>query len=303
MLAIQVDFSLIEKMNKKVGKITVKHYLNKRTKSMSFDGELYYPLYIQIIVAGHKAQIKSKVSGFLSHYEGDMEKYFLDKNMLRLVSSGYFSESLMDKILVGKVFPFYSLFNNEIEIIQSIINSGKPFTNKSFSLYNISSIFDFYLKDIQCVLDDAMRKYYLSELNEIFLEAATDSKQKKVFNISNFFIHYINWENNFCAYYEITYEVLPTEIKFIENYLSDELKRQIKAGLAFHSRVNYLKRFLDKTEKGLFPNITFLDWKDTGMGFVLKELTKLMGKQKAAEYINSIDLILTREILQPIKLG
>jgi len=290
-------------MDKKIGKITVKHYLNKRAKSKSFDGEMYYPLYIQIIVAGHKAQIKSKVSDVLYQYEGDMEKYFLDKKILRPVSSGYFSESLMDKIMAEKAFPFYSLFIDEIGIIQSIINSGKPFTNKSFALHNISSIFELYLKDIQHVLDDAMRKYYLSELNEIFLETATDSKQKKVFNISNFFIHYINWENNFCEYYETTYEVLPTEIKFIENYLSDELKRQIKAGLTFHSRANYLKRLLDKTEKGLFPNITILDWKDTGKGFVMKEFTNLIGKQKAAEYINSIDLILTREILQPMKLG
>ena len=290
-------------MIKKVGKLTVKHYLNKRAKSKSLDGEIFYPLYIQIIVVGHKAQIKSKVSESLIHYKGNTEKYFLNKKMANLVSSGYFSDSLMDKIKSGKIFPFYPLFEDEIEIIKSIINSGQPFTNKSFSLLNISSIFELYLKDIQHVLDDAIRKYYLLELNEIFLKSTTDSKQKKIFNVSNFFIHYINWKNNFCEYYETTYEVLPTEIKFIENYLSDDLKLQIKAGLAFHSRANYLKRFLDKTELGLFPNVTLIDWKDRGKDFVVKEFVKIFGKQRATEYINSIDLILSKEILPPVKIG
>ncbi len=290
-------------MIKKVGKITVKHYLNKRAKSKSLDGEKFYPLYIQIIVVGHKAQIKSKVSDFLTHYKGDTEKHFLNKKMCNIVSTGYFSDSLIDKIEREKIFPLRQLLKDEIGIIKSIINSGQPFTNKSFSLVSISSIFEFYLKDIQKVLDDAIKKYYLSELNEIFLKSTTNSKQKKIFNISNFFIHYINWKNNFCEYYETTYEVLPTEIKFIENYLSDELKIQIKAGLAFHSRANYLKRFLDKTELGLFPNVTLIDWKDRGKDFVVKEFVKIFGKQKATEYINSIDLILSKEILPPVKIG
>ena len=288
-------------MIKKTGKITVKHYLNKRAKSKSLDGEIFYPLYIQIIVVGHKAQIKSKVSESLIQYKGNTEKYFLNKKMSGMVSSGYFSDSLMEKVESEKIFPLYPLFKDEIEIIKSIIHSGQPFTNKSFSLLNISSVFELYLKDIQQVLDDAIRKYYLSELNELFLKSSTNNKEKKIFNVSNFFIHYINWANNFCDYYETTYEVLPSEIKFVENYLSEGLKQQIKAGLAFHSRANYLKRFLDKTELGLFPNVNLIDWKIRGKEFVNKEFVKLFGKQKATEYINSIDFILSKEILPPVK--
>ena len=290
-------------MSKKDGKITVKHYLNKRAKSKSINGESFYPLYLQLIVSGHKAQLKSKIQEPLISYKGDTDKFFINPTICNIVSAGYFSENLLERIENEKIFPFYQLLNDEIKILSYIINYGHPFTNKSFSLVNISSSYKLYLKDIQHVLDDCVRKYYLKELNEVFLNSTKNRENKKIFKITSFFIHYINWTNNFCEYYESTYDVLPSEIKFIENFLTKELKLQIKAVLAFHSRANFLKRFLDKTQKGLSPNVNIIDWRTSGKEFINKEFTEIFGNQKAKEFIKSIDLILTNDICNPLNVG
>lgn len=280
-----------------MGKITVKHYLNKRAKSRTLNGESFYPLYLQIIVAGHKAQLKSKIQEYISGYKGNIEKFFINKNLSNLVNDGYFSDSLIKRIENEQIFPVFNLFNDEIEIMTAIIVSQQPFRNTSFSLLNISQHYDLYLRDISQILDDAVRKYYLNELKKVFIDSTSKEAERKIFKIANFFIHYINWTNNFCDYYETTYEVLPSEIKHIENYLSEDLKKQIKATLAFRSRANFLKRYLDKTEKGKFPHVNYFDWQSEGKSFLAKEFLKIFGKQKANEYIQSIDLILSREIV------
>ena len=89
---------------------------------------------------------------------------------------------------------------------------------------------------------------------------------------------------------------MPSEIKFLENHLTEDLKLEIKALLAFHSRTNYLRRFLDKTEKGKLPNITYIDWLDSGKDFISREFIKIFGKQKAIEYLNTLEFILSKEL-------
>jgi len=90
--------------------------------------------------------------------------------------------------------------------------------------------------------------------------------------------------------------VLPSEIKFLENHLTEDLKLDIKALLAFHSRANYLRRFLDKAEKGKLPNINYIDWLDSGREFILKEFINIFGRQKAVEYVTALDFILSKEL-------
>jgi hypothetical protein len=281
-------------------KITVKHYLNKRAKAKILGNDKYYPLYLQLIVSGHKAQLKSKIYEYFNSYRGYIEKLFPDPEKAKLINQGYFSEQLFTKINNEKVFPLSTIFEDETELISRIIKSILLYNTKSFSLNNFSTLYDNHIKDIHEILDQAVKNNYIRELNDIFLKSTKNEDSRKLFRVSNFFIHYIRWDNSFCDYYEITYEVLPSEIKFLENYLSEDLKLSIKALLAFHSRAGYLRRFLDKTEKGQLPNINYIDWIDSGRDFISKEFIKIFGKQKAQEYMSSLDLILSKELVPAV---
>lgn len=283
-------------MSVKNRKITVKHYLNKRAKAKTLGDEKYYPLYLQLIVSGQKAQLKSKICDYFNTYRGYFEKLFPDPEKARLINQGYFTDQLFRKIHSEKIFPLSNLFEDETELINRIIKSILLFNTKSFSLYNFSAVYDHHIMDIHEILELSVKKYYLQELNEIFLKSTKSEDSRKLFKVSNYFIHFINWDNSFCDYYEITYEVLPSEIKFLENHLTEDLKLHIKALLAFHSRSNYLRRFLDKTEKGRIPNINYIDWLDFGKEFISKEFIKIFGKQKAMEFINALDFILSKEL-------
>ncbi len=282
-------------MNQKQGKITVKHYLNARARPRIYKSKRFYPLYIQIIVSGQKAQLKSKIPDYLPVYRGYIEKWSGDRDLTSLIGNGYFTDDLLKGLKVKEVFPFPTLFNDEIRLITSIIRSGEPFHNDHFTLVNFSHYFDNHLKDIFDVLEAAVKKIYLEELNRLFLETSNHEEDRTLFRLSNYFIHFINWKNNFCEIYEMTFEMLPSEIKYIENHLSDDLRVRIKALMAFHGRENYLRRFLDKTEKGLFPTVHYIDWLEQGRDFISREFIKIFGKQKADEYITTIDSILSRK--------
>lgn len=287
-------------MSEKKGKITVKHYLNKRAKAKTFDGEKHYPLYLQIIVAGQKAQLKSKISDHSAIYKGYFEEVFAETEILKLIMQGYFTESLLKKVSAEKLFPVFNLLTDEISLITKIIKTTQAWDNKKLSLANFSSVYQLHLKDIHLILDEYIKTFYLRELNEIFLRSSKREESRKLFKVANYFIHYIDWRNPFCDYYETTYEVLPTEIKFLENHLSDDLRRDIKALLAFHSRNNYLRRYIDKVENGKFPPTNYMDWLEKGKEFVTKEFVKIFGKQKAFEYISTLEKILSREVQLPI---
>ena len=284
----------------KTRKITVKHYLNKRAKAKIQGSEKYYPLYIQIIVSGQKAQLKSKIHEYFSSYRGYIEKLFPDREKAKLINQGYFSDDQFKKISHEKIFPLTNIFADETDLITRIIKDILFINTKLFSLNNFSSIYDLHIIDIHEILEQSVKKYYFRELNDIFLKSTKNEDSRKIFKVSNYFIHYINWDNSFCDFYEITYEVLPSEIKFLENHLTEDLKLDIKALLAFHSRTTYLRRTLDKIEKGRIPSINYIDWMDFGREFISKEFIKIFGKQKAMEYINSLDFILSRELKPPV---
>jgi hypothetical protein len=283
-------------MINKAGKITVKHYLNKRAKSQVLNNIHYYPVYIQIIVAGQKAQIKSKALEFTVFYKGVLGKYINDKKIFDLVCTGYFSEQLFTSLFSQDKSLISSIYKDEIRILLAIIENLQPFRNKAFSLLQISKLYEAYICDIFETAQKAVKTLYLNELKRIFLESAKNPEQRKLFKVSNYFMHFINWENNFADYYETTYEVLPSEIRFIENHFSEELKTQLKAIMAFHSREKYVKRFLDKYEKGLFPVILYLDWQEEVKDFITKDFIKTFGRQKALEYVQVIDRILYKEV-------
>jgi len=278
-------------------KITVKHYLNKRAKPRLYKTEEYYPLYIQLIVDAKKAQIKSRLSQYLGLYHSEIEHFSKKDDQLdKLILSGYFTEKLYDNIIEDSLFPVAQLVEDEVSVITKIITLQKPFENKHFTLNHFSIEYKKHVTEITEILDDSIKVSYRKNLNNLFLDAVDKDEKKKTFNIANFFIHYINWNFPFSNFYEITYEVIPSELKYIENHLDPSLLTAIKAYMAYHSKVNIVKRYMDKQEDGKISTLSYLDWITDIKEFVIEEFTKIFGKKKAFEYIGSLDRILDRNI-------
>ncbi len=282
-------------------KITVKHYLNKRAKAKSLNKEKHFPLYIQIIVNGKKAQIKSKINEHLKIYRSDIERITKNnKDLYELLMQGYFSDKLFEDILRVKLFPLHHLLMDEVAVITRIIEYNQPFTNKDFTLNNFSEDYTKYTEEISQKLDSKIKAWYLKELKDVFLKTIDQDENRDVFKITNYLIHYINWDNAFSNFYESTYEIIPTEFKTIENFLSNELRVAIKAYLAFHSKVNILKRFFEKRELGKISTLSYLDWETNIRKFVENEFELLFGEQKALQYVLSLDSILTSDLNIPV---
>jgi hypothetical protein len=278
-------------------KITVKHYLNRRAKPKIYRKEEYYPLYIQLIVDAKKAQIKSRMSQYLSLYHSEIEQLTKkDEQLDNLVLSGYFTEKLYERIWDEKIFPVVNLMEDEVAVITKIIKFQNPFENKQFSLNSFSADYKKHVTEITEILDNSIKDAYRKSLNKLFLDSVDKEEMRKTFNIANFFRHYINWNFPFSNFYEITYEVIPSELKYIENHLDQSLLTSIKAYMAYHSKVNIVKRYMDKQEDGRISTLSYLDWITDIKDFVIREFTKLFGKKKALEYVSSLDRILERNI-------
>ena len=278
-------------------KITVKHYLNKRAKPRFYMQEEYYPVYIQLKKKKKKAQIKSRINQYLEDYQSEIRPIHRDEIQLKkLMLSGFFTDGLFERIRHDKIHPIYPLLNDEINVIKNIIELQHPFDNKDFTLNNFSVDYKKHVTEITDILDQSIKESYRLNLNKIFLDAIDKEEEKKIFTIVNFFIHYINWDNTFSNFYEITFEVIPSELKLVENYLDKELFLSLKAYLAYHSKANILKRYMEKQEQGKISTLSYLDWITYIKEFIVREFTKLFGEKKALEYVSYIDSILDREI-------
>lgn len=278
-------------------KITVKHYLNKRAKPKFLLKEKFYPLYIQIIVNGKKAQIKSKINEHLKIYRSDVER--ITKNnqeMNELLMQGYVSDKFFEEIKRARLFPLFHLVNDEVAVITRIITFHKPFTNPDFTLNSFSEDYAKYTEEITQKLDSKIKELYLQELKSQFLKSIDQDENREIFKVTNYLIHYINWENSFSNFYESTFEIIPSEFKLIENLLSNELRTAIKAFMAYHSKVNVLKRFFEKREMGKISTLSYLDWITDIREFVYKEFELLFGQQKALQYVVSIEELLTSDL-------
>ena len=278
-------------------KITVKHYLNKRAKPRFYQHDEYYPVYIQLIVDAKKGQIKSRINQYLKLYQSEIQNIIrLDPPLKKLILSGFFTEDLFEKILRKKIHPVASLLNDEINVITKIIELQHPFDNENFTLNNFSSDYEKHVTEITDILDESIKDSYRINLNQMFLNSIDKEDEKRIFTIANFFIHYINWNNAFSNFYEITYEVIPSELKLIENYLDEDLLVSIKAYLAYHSKVNILKRYMEKQEHGRISTLSYLDWITDIKEFIVREFTKLFGEKKAIKYVSCLNSILDKKI-------
>jgi hypothetical protein len=278
-------------------KITVKHYLNFRAKEKVFQKEKYYPLYIQIIVNGKKAQIKSRIHEFLKIYKSDIDRITQNNaDFSELLMNGYFSEKLIESIEKKKIFPLQPLLLDEIAVIKRIISQQRPFDNENFTLFNFGWEYQVHTTEITKIFDDHIKDQFINEIREIFLKTIDQDDNREIFKIANYLITHINWGNSFSSIYEATSDILNREIKIIENLISNELHISIKAYLAYLSKVNIVNRLFERRHEGRITTLSYLDWQTDIKEYVNREFIPLFGEQKSLEYLISLDNILLKAI-------
>ena len=278
-------------------KITVKHYLNLRAKDKIFQKEKYYPLYIQIIVNGKKAQIKSRIHEFLKIYRSDIERITQNNaDFSELILNGYFSERFIESIEKKKIFPLHQLLLDEIAVIKRIITYQRPFDNEKFTLFNFGWEYQVHTTEITKIFDDQIKVVFLDEMRDLFLKTIDQDDNREIFKVVNYLINYISWENSFSNIYEATSDILEHEIKLIESLMSNELHISIKAYLSYLSKVNIVNRLFERRQDGRITTLSYLDWQTDIKDYVYHEFIPIFGEQKSLEYIVSLDNILQKAI-------
>jgi hypothetical protein len=289
--------SVIQRLTMERKKITVKHYLNLRAKEKKFQKEEYYPLYIQIIVNGKKAQIKSRIHEFLKIYKSDIERITQNNDdFSELLLNGYFSEKFIDNIEKKKIFPLYQLLIDEVSVIKRIISHQRPFDNDNFTLFNFGWEYQVHTTEITKIFDEHIKTLYIKEIREIFLKTIDQDDNREVFKIANYLITYINWNNSFSSIYEATNNILSDELRMLESMMSNELHISIKAYLAYLSKVNIVNRLFERRQEGRITTLSYLDWQTDIKDYVYREFIPLFGEQKSLEYLISLDNILLKAI-------
>lgn len=272
-------------MSKKQGKITVKHYLNKRAKVKMIGREKFFPLYLQIIVAGHKAQIKSKIQDFIGEYIPLIEKNFGNRELTGLLEMGYFSQTFLDRVFYENDYPVANLLHNEIDILRKMILENDPFDNSEFSLINFSQQYTVCVTDIDTLLNRNITVKYREQLREL----NDESQPSEVKKLSSFLMDFVRWDLPFVDFHRAVLEIIPDKMEFLERNFPEALQNQLSAFLSWSHASGLIRKRMAKLEKGLFPGINYYDWKEECKALLHEFLEPQLGKEMTREYISLID--------------
>ena len=279
--------------------LKIEHYLNTSESASPYSADDFYPVEVKISYNDKTIHIRSKIADYCQLYRGDI-KNLIDNHQeqLKHAMQGYYTEKFYDRILKKKLFPIYDLLMDEIQLIEKIISFNQPFDGKNFTAHNVGKEYIKHTTDIAHILDDNIKELYLNEIKGLFVKSIDPKKSKEVFQISNYFIHFINWEKRFSNFYEMTYEVLPSEIRLLENYLSPEFKCLIKAYMAFQTQVNIVKRTFEKKTPGKISTLSYFEWESDIRSFLTRKYEKIFGKTKAREYVDGLNKVILDYIHQ-----
>jgi hypothetical protein len=272
------------------------HKLLVSSEPKKFKTEKFYSLWIFIELNGKTLQIRSKVSEYLKLYRSDLDRITQgEKELCELICSGYFSEELLKDMMSNKRFPVYNLLEDEIYVIGKVLGMKEKNLLMKMTADSVESEYQKYTLDIIDVLDKHVKSAYLKEIRELFHFAADKAKEKELFRLVDFLIHFINWDNSFYNFYDTSFDIIPGHLRKVENRLSHSLRLTIKAYLAFHSHVNTLRRLLEKRELGRIYTLSLLDWQTDIKNILAKQFATIFGHNKSAEYIQALNKILKEE--------
>ena len=275
-------------------KITIKHFLNTKIKAVPYADEKFYPLYLTLQSESKKVQFRSNLTEYLKIYNGPLDRLTGgDKQLAFLMNSGLFSDRWLKKINREKRFPVFQLMADEINSLKKVITLRYDKKGNT-DLSRIELIYENCVREITDVIDDHIKSAFQEELKALFLHSIDSVEKKELFKLVNYFIHFINWNHPFYTVYDATAELIPSELKKIERYLSRDLRLSIKAYTAFYTYINPLKRFFEKREQGRIASLSFLDWQSDIKELLIRQFGSLMGRKTAILYVNRLDDILNQ---------
>ncbi|MBN2610356.1 MAG: hypothetical protein JXB00_02265 [Bacteroidales bacterium] len=274
------------------------HRANTTTVYGNYRSEDFFPLGIVVEFKNGFLEIPSRINEHFKLYKSDLERITRGKKELyELLCRGLFSENLLCDFIANKTFPVYHLLEDEKFVVSKILEhrvSGKLL--KEYGNNALEKDYRQYTLEITNVFDRHIRQGYLTELRELFIYSADKDDEKELFRLTDFLIHFINWNNPFYYYYETSFDVIPGPLRKVENKLSAELRRRIKAYLTYHSHINNLKRLLEKREQGRISVLSVLDWKTDIKQLLFNQFESFFGEKKAEEYICSLEGIIEAEL-------
>lgn len=274
--------------------IQIEHTIKENTEDLiTYNNIEYYPLVLTLKFDKTIIEIPSRLKEYLKLFHSKILRTFQgDTDIIKIILNGYFSKNIFEKILTEKLFPFYTLLEDEKNILKEIFNiKGINFFTNS----KTSEILDIYIKyttDITDIFDKQISLKYQQEIREIFTDSLNKEHEKRIFAITDFLIHFINWNTSFYYFYDSATEIIPGIIHSIEPRLSYELRTTIRAYRVYFTKINIIKKILDKREKGKIITISYLDWKKEVKEFLFNSFTEIFGEKVALEYIESLEKIL-----------
>jgi len=273
--------------------LKIEHYLNTTESVSPYSDEDFYPVELKITYNDKTINLRSKIADYCQLYRGDIKSLTNNhQELLKYILQGYFTEEFYALIFKNKSFPVYDLLMDEEQLIHRIINFNQPFDIKNFTAHDFGIEYVKHTTDVTHVLDDNIKELYLNEIKGLFVKSIDPKKSKEVFQVSNYFIHFINWEKKFSSFYEITYEVLPSEIRLLENYFSSELKSLIKAYMAFQTLVNGIRRTFEKKTPGKISTLSYFEWESDIRDFLITKFEEIFGKTKTKEYVDGLNKVI-----------
>jgi len=277
-------------------KLNIFHKLIVSSDQKKFGAENYNSVWVVIEFDGKSFQIKSKVSEYLKLYRSDMDRITQgDKELCELICSGYFSEDLLDNMYSNKRFPVYNLLEDEKYVIGKVLGLKEKNFLMRMTAESLEDEYRKYTSDIIDIFDKNVKSAYIKEVRELFHFTADKVKEKELFKLVDFLIHFINWNNSFYNFYDTSFDIIPGHLRKVENRLSHSLRLTIKAYLAFHSNVNTLRRLLEKRELGRISTLSLLDWQTDIKNILTKQFVTIFGRKKSSEYIQALQKILKEE--------
>ncbi|MBN2214185.1 MAG: hypothetical protein JW723_08070 [Bacteroidales bacterium] len=272
------------------------HKLLLTSEAKKYKSGNFYSLGIIIEFNGRTIQLASRINEYLKLYKSELERLTdKEKELCELICSGYFSEVLLDDMISNKKFPVYNLLEDEKYVIRKVIGMKDKQFLAEMTARSLEKDYQKYTLDIIDVFDRHIKSAYIKEIRELFHYTADKAKEKELFRLVDFLIHFINWNNSFYDFYDTSFDIIPGHIRKVENRLSHALRLTIKAYLAFHSHINTLRRLLEKHEQGRISTLSLLDWQTDIKNILTKQFVTLFGRKKSAEYIQALQKLVQQE--------